>query len=210
MGVPWSLDEDAVLFAWLNFCIGLELSYKKTILGKLAELGTERSWSGVRKRLQDLVVKSCAIDETGRPLFAGGHEDDAKTAVILERGSDCLQSTSHEFRQKVKLALQKYRRENQENSKGLQSNKQSNSQPLPQKRVSNVPVSSSALQTGSEVVHASEESNPEEETTQRKRRRLDQVWQQIVSKFSPRSLANCLGCGQRRHQEESAAGESDS
>ncbi|PQE09123.1 hypothetical protein CJF31_00010546 [Rutstroemia sp. NJR-2017a BVV2] len=197
MGVPWSLDEDVVLFAWLNFCIGSGVSYKNTIVGKLAEVGAERTWKGIRSRLPSVVVNYRAKDETGQPLLARGHEDDEKVAVILERGTDCLQRPPHEFRQQYRLALQKYIRENQENSKELQSNKQSKSQPLPQQRVSNVPY-----KKGSEVVHESEESNPEEETNQRKRRRLDKgVFKDAAKKKTQQEKATPLSSNSTKHKQ---------
>ncbi|KAM3066624.1 hypothetical protein ACMFMG_002338 [Clarireedia jacksonii] len=183
----WQLDEEVVLFAWLDFCIQSGVSYEDTIEDKVAEVGAKRSWVAIKSRLQILVSSFRARDENGRPLKAKGHENDEKVSVILERGTKCLQNPSADFRKKLKPVLQKYEKEHRENSEKLGSNEQSNLQaPSKQKAVSNLSVFSPAIQvrpeasddvdksSSEEESSLEEESSSEKETNQRKRPRLNQ------------------------------------
>ncbi|PQE07338.1 hypothetical protein CJF32_00005237 [Rutstroemia sp. NJR-2017a WRK4] len=174
MTIPWSLDEDVVLFAWLNFCIESGVSYEKTILEKVAEVGRGRTWRAIQNRLQRLVVEYRATDENEQPRKMAGNQDIRKIAVILQRGTDCLERLPSDFLEKLNPLLQSYTKENQKSVKKLQSNERPKSQPLSQRKVSNLPDRSPAIRRGSEVVYESGKSSPEEETNQRKRPRFDQ------------------------------------
>jgi hypothetical protein len=176
MGTRWNLDEDVALFAWLSFCIASGVSYESTIQEKVAEVGAERTWSAIQRRLQELVIMFRPKDENNRPLIAKGTEDDGKLSVILKRGKNCLQDPPLDFRKKFKSAVLKYRKEKQENAEKLQPNEQSEPQPLAKRKaVSNLPASSPTVQKSSEASGAIEESSTEDGINQRKRQRLNQV-----------------------------------
>jgi hypothetical protein len=176
MGTRWSVDEDVALFAWLNFCNESGVSYRTTIQEKVAEVGAERTWRAIQKRLEYLVGMFRAKDENNLPLKSNGEEDDGKLSVILEQGTKCLQNPSEDFRKKFKPAIQKYRKGKQENVEKLQSNEQSEPQPLAKRKAASyLPVSSPKVQTSSGASGETEQSSRGEETKQHKRQRLNQV-----------------------------------
>ncbi|KAF7862503.1 hypothetical protein EAF04_007376 [Stromatinia cepivora] len=101
----WSLEEDVVLFAWLDFCNKHGVDHLATIEQKLTEgTGNRRTKNAARWRLQLIEWKYRQPDET-RPL---SRDEFDLVPNISQKGSKSLKYPPRAMTRKIKNALSDY------------------------------------------------------------------------------------------------------
>ncbi|KAJ8069521.1 hypothetical protein OCU04_003172 [Sclerotinia nivalis] len=194
----WSLEEDVVLFAWLDFCNKHGVDHLATIEQKMMEgTGNRRTKSAARWRLQLIEWKYRKSDET-RPL---NRDEFDLVPNISQKGSKSLKYPPRGMARKIKNALSDYEKiyTSNETQKMVEVTPMKNNRGQLQVQVPSrksspvktriVPASKTSQQAQDEASHVRKRSSQEAgEEIARKKRRLEKVWEPLASTQSRSEL----------------------